>query len=196
MRLKLIASVPLLVLVACGTPSKTRVGAAPEAPLQAALLPPTHGLGFWVNQSAYVAVFDITPGSGIGLLYPNFGRDLERPVSAGPRWAAVSPAYRANQAFFERPGAGSGMRYLFLIASRAPLNIDNTVGYADYLRTKMGPVAFTGGAFASMKTLISEVVPEQPEGDWTTAMYIVPGTVGGRRGGAIYQLVRCEDGRA
>ncbi len=204
---RLTAVVPVLLLaVACGTiprapdrsswlPPTNRVPKSkPVVPLQASLLPPTHGIGFYVNKQAYIGVFDITPGRGIGLVYPRMGRDLDYAVHAGPQWISTStvPYWPAS---FETSTSAPGVSYLFLVASKQPLNIDDYVGYSDYLREKWGNAAYTGNAYSAMKALVSEVVPAQPDEDWTTALYIVYGGTGRRATPQIYQLVLCTNRR-
>src|SRR3954467_13590679 len=196
---RLTSAVTALVLVsACGSNSSNSVNtaAAPRVkratPLEATLLPPTHGWGFYVNKSAYVALFDIVPGGGIGLIYPHMGRELNDAVRSGPQWINQSVPYMP--ATFVTPSIGP-VHYLFMVASREPLRINDYVGYSDYLREKLGNVVYTGNAYTSMHALVQEVVPAQPDEDWTTALYIV---YGGRRGQVpdrIYQLVRCSDGQ-
>lgn len=175
--------------MACGNPSNM---ATPSAPLRASLLPPTHGIGFYVNQQAYVAIFDIVPGRGIGLYYPHMNRELEYAVQPGPRWVTNSVPYM-NAAY--RTPLLNPVHYLFLVASRESLSIDDYIGYDDYLRQKLGPAVFTGHAYTAMKALVQEVVPAQAAEDWATALYIVYGGDRQGRGARIYQLVYCQDGR-
>ena len=184
-----VASVVFLVLLAgCGQQAVT-----PEATLRASLLPPTHGIGFYVNKEAYVAIFDIVPGRGIGLYYPHMNRELEYAVRPGPRWVTNTVPYM-NAAAYRTPLLNP-VHYLFLVASREPLNIEDYVGYDDYLRQKLTPVVVTGNAYTAMKALVQEVVPAQPPQDWTTALYALYGGDRRGRGARIYQLVYCEDGR-
>jgi hypothetical protein len=87
------------------------------------------------------------------------------------------------------------VHYYFLVASRHALNIDDPVGYSDYLRGRLGNVGYTGAPYASMKALIAEVLPPQPDDDWTTALYIAYGSDRrDLREERIYRLVRCADG--
>lgn len=182
----------LLVAAACGSPAAQTSRTSPDPPLEASLLQPTSGLGFYVSQQAYVALFDIVPGGGIGLVYPHTGRELHNPTWAGPQWISRSvPYWPATY----RPPALGAVHYLFLIASRQPLNIEDYVGYSDYLRARLTNVVYTGNAYSAMNALVEEVVPSQPDEDWTTAVYIVYGASRGRRPTRIYQLVKCVDGQ-
>src|SRR6185503_18699416 len=93
------AVLALAFVSACGSNSSNSLNtnAAPKvkrvAPLEATLLPPTHGWGFYVNKSAYVALFDIVPGGGIGLIYPHMGREVDYAVRSGPQWINPSVPY-------------------------------------------------------------------------------------------------------
>ena len=182
----------ILVAAACGGPASQVSRSGPVVPLEATLLPPTHGIGFYVNQPAHIAIFDIVPGAGIGLVYPQMGRELKYPVRSGPRWIGRGvPYWPASY----RPPANSPMHYLFLVASREELRIDDYVGYSDYLRDKFTNVVYTGNAYTAMEAVTTEVVPPQPDADWATALYIVYGGArGDRRRPVIYQLVKCLDG--
>jgi hypothetical protein len=186
-------SAVFLAAAACGGAGSEIGRSKPVVPLEATLLPPTHGIGFYINKSAHVAVFDIVPGAGIGLVYPRMGRELEYAARPGPQWIASGVPYWP--ASYVLP-ANSSVRYLFLVASREPLLIDDYIGYSDYLRQKLTNVVYTGNAYTAMEALIAEVVPSQPAEDWTTALYIVYGSVrGNRRPPVIYQLVKCTDGK-
>jgi len=183
----------LIVAAACGGGPVTQASRTrPTVPLEAGLLPPTHGVGFYVNQRAHIAIFDIVPGRGIGLVYPHVGRELDDAVRPGPQWLTSNVSYWPAS-YKER--AGAPIHYLYLVASRAPLLIDDYVGYSDYLREKLTNVVYTGNPYTSMKALTAEVVPPQPAEDWTTSLYIAyDGGRGDRRPRVLYQLVKCLDG--
>ncbi len=192
---RLAVAVSMLLVAACSRPPSEASGPRPVPRLQAGLVPPMRGFGLYVNQPAYLALFDITPGAGIGLVYPQMGRELHSVVQPGPRWLTrgAVPYMPAN---YVEPVIAP-VHYFFLVASRRPLNIDEYVGYPDYLREKLGNVTFTGSAFHSMKALVEEVVPVQPAEDWTTAVYLVYGGTGLERNDparyvrSILQLVVC-----
>src|SRR5262245_22166382 len=74
----------LVPLAACGR-TAPGVGLDPEAPLEAALLPPQYGdVGFWVSHPAHVAVFEFAPTRGVALLFPSLAGErnyMTRPGS-------------------------------------------------------------------------------------------------------------------
>jgi hypothetical protein len=151
---------------------------------------PSGGYGFWVNAPAYVAMFDIVPGSGINLLYPRTSFDVAHSVRAGTSYVHGSFSFHRSGLFVE--SRLSQPHYIVAIASRQPLNIRQPVGYSDWITYKLGMAAFAGTSLEIMNGVFQEVVPPQPAGDWATAVYVVFPGVPWRQN--IYQLVRCPDG--
>src|SRR5262245_14827971 len=73
----------LVTAVACYTPVPG-VGLDPEAPLEAAILPPQDGdIGFWVSHPAHVAVFEFAPTAGVALLFPSLAGERNYMVRPG-----------------------------------------------------------------------------------------------------------------
>lgn len=177
----------LATLSACVAP-ETRVN--PDDPLEISILPPSTGFGFWVNQPAYVAMFDITPGLGIRMLYPSVTAQLTQMVSAGSSFATSRFSFRPRTYFASR--RLSEPHYILAVASRKPLNISHTVGFSEWVTYKLGVVSFGGASLEVVNGLFDLVIPPQPEGDWATAFYVVYPDLDWRQN--IWRLVRCADG--
>ncbi|MBI4420909.1 MAG: hypothetical protein HY560_08800 [Gemmatimonadetes bacterium] len=181
------------LLSACVT-SGHRVASLPgePEPLDVAILSPSTGYaGFWVNQPAHLAMFDIGYG-GVRMLYPRFEGERNRLVQGGSmvlstigttQFASYFPHTMLDQA-----------RYLVVIASRAPLKITSVVGYRSDLQYRMRAAALGTSPLTMMNQLVDEVVPRQPDEDWATAVYVVYPRTDWRRGRGFYQLVYCADG--
>ncbi|HEX5580900.1 MAG TPA: hypothetical protein VFX39_04930, partial [Gemmatimonadaceae bacterium] len=88
---------------ACLPASSPQLSAAPDAgvPLEAAILPPHYGqVPLHLNKPAYVALFEVIPGRGVSLLYPQSGsgfvqvREAWVPLRYNPqRWMYASNVY-------------------------------------------------------------------------------------------------------
>lgn len=163
----------------------------PDVPLEISILPPSSGFGFWVNQPAYVAMFDITPGVGIRLLYPYVTTQLTQLVSAGSSFATSRFSFRPRTYFATR--RLSEPHLILAVASRKPLNISHTVGFSEWITYKLGMGSVGGASLGVMNALFDQVIPAQPDGDWATALYVVYPDLDWRRN--IWQLVRCADGQ-
>ncbi|MSR06045.1 MAG: hypothetical protein EXR93_03100 [Gemmatimonadetes bacterium] len=181
----------LLVLVAaCARPTRVVMQPDEYEPLNVSILPPTSGFGFWVNQPAYVAMFDVQPGIGVGLLYPQVSSQLTRMVRSGSAFAhstfTLGPrAYFAGRVL-------NRVHFIVAVASRKPLSIDRIVGFSDWMTYKLGVAAYAGPSLEMMNGLFEEVVPVQPDDDWATAVYVVYSGVPWRQN--VYRYVRCPDG--
>ena len=181
----------LLVLVAaCARPTRVVMQPDEYEPLNVSILPPSSGFGFWVNQPAYVALFDIQPGIGVGLLYPQVSSQLTRLVQSGSAYAHSSFSFRQRQYFAGR--VLDRVHFIVAVASRKPLNINRVVGFSEWMTYKLGISSYAGTSLEMMNGLFEEVVPIQPDDDWATAVYVVYAGVPWRQN--VYRFVRCSDG--
>ena len=182
----------LALTTACNRPVPG-VGLDPEAPLEAALLPPQYGeVGFWVSHPAHVAVFEFAPTRGVALLFPSLAGERNYMVRPGS-YNARSLSRFARLGYLDE-GSYSYLspRYLVLIASRAPLQLDGLIGNHLGLRARMAPAAYSSlTPFSPVRALTELVVPEQSNDDWTTALYVV---WGGRGSRALqgYRAITCN----
>jgi hypothetical protein len=142
-----------------------------------------------VNQPAYVAVFDIVPGQFVRLAYPVVSGQLRQKVTAGSSLVRHSLG-RRTQLFAGR--RVNEPHILLAVASLRPLNISQTAGFGEWMSYKLGAPYAMGSTLDISNTLLDEVLPPQPGGEWATAMYIVYPDVDWQRN--VWQLVRCSDG--
>ena len=176
-----------------GTPPRqTSEAPAPAVapPVEARLLPPFQGLVvFDVNQPAYVAVFDVRPYIGLEMIYPG-------PNDPGRATGGVQavPIYYLPQASEERqaqatPLVGGGQDYLFLVASRTPLHLDEFAVH---------PIALSESAGVSLRalppndqidSLMRNVVRPQYDRDWDADVLIL--TPGGGSVGTEQLALDC-----
>jgi|GEM_PF-1427149 len=131
-----------------------------------------------LNRPAYVAVFEILPGQGVGLLYPRY----EREDAYFPAGLSSLDLRHAARDYNWYSGSMSAARYsrseprsYFLVASKRPLRISRFQrGGGGALRSVLGLSAY--GAVdqqAVMNDLVGAIVPDQPAEDWTTDVFTV-----------------------
>ncbi|HEV2131196.1 MAG TPA: hypothetical protein VGR27_08835 [Longimicrobiaceae bacterium] len=193
----------LLTFSACAALPAPPRQASPMAPLRAWISPPgSFGtLGFYINRPAHVAVFEIVPGQGIGMVYPSYGYGhgaRETHLAAGMhtvftggssfRWAYQSAlggyGYRSAQP-----------RFYYLVASEAPLRISSFVASPMALRSTIGWQNFTAwNPYSAMEELTRLILPMQGYGEWTTDLY-VDWPEPQMRQMPQYVVVTCRDGR-
>ena len=113
---------------------------AEGAGLQARLWAPELGrMRFALSDRAYVAVFELQPGRGVRLVFPDDWA-AERPLAPGfhePLRPAGGDAVAAQATRAEGP-----VRYLYLVASDAPLGLAPAKRAVGALQRLMGPMAF------------------------------------------------------
>lgn len=185
-----------LLLAACAGRAGPPSGASPESrPLHARILPGHDGLAFSLNRPAHVAVFEVVPGRGVGLVYPSYPAQDEmlssgfhRPLLSGSqfRWAYLSTPVSPNQP-----------RYLYLVASERPLDIDAFVHSPTALRSTLGVRRFAAwDPYALLDELDALVVPASLPADWTSDLYAIwPEPPRGRDPFDQLIVLTCENGR-
>ena len=187
----LVAPSVLLALSAClhnvpvaGTPSTDAYG-----PLEARLHVASFGgtsVTVDLSRPAYVAVFEVVPGSGTAILYPRLGQpgmlDAGRNyphILAGSLFhnaAGSARDWATRDVHGWRSSSRSWMqpRHIFLVASEMPLNTD-----ALGIWSTRGAGVLTHPAFASfsaqatMGQLLDAILPHQPGAQWTTDVYTI-----------------------
>lgn len=138
-------------------------------PLAARLLPPWHQmLRFVLSAPAYVTVFEIVPGHGVSIVYP-------APFQAGEKQAVLGPGshtvhavpYNVGRWFYsDTPLATSGPTYLYMIASREPLEIDQVLKNPASLRRVVGFAKFMqSNEQRTMDALDERFVPRHLDDD-------------------------------
>jgi hypothetical protein len=136
------------------------------------------GVTFTVNQPAHVAVFEIVPGRGVSLVYPQYASQTNI-VGAGnyttPRGLQSGRLFYQSTTPFERYPQP---RYYLLVASRYPLALGQMLSAPGAVRSVLGWQRFTDGdVYATMELLSRAIVPAydtQFQSDsWTSDVFVV-----------------------
>lgn len=207
MRKSLLPLVAAVVLAGCGVAGGPAYGPVPGAPMHARIYGSTYGrVHFSVDRPAYVAVFEMTPGSGMRMAYPQYGTD-GRFVTAGSYstpdrgWRSDYTAYSPSSfASFGTIGGShwAAPRYYYLIASYAPLRVADYAHSPIALRSALGWQTFTGqNPYHAMEALADLVLTDATPGSWTSDVYVEwpePSMPALRNTGPVMRVVRCADG--
>ena len=202
--------VPVLALSACYPGYRSGPGSdsyrydsdrwydAADVPLAARVEQVGSGLGIRLNRPAYVAMFEIIPGQGVGLYYPAYGAER----GYFPSGFSSLPLHGAR--YYDSYFTGLPARYsrgeprfYFLVASRRPLRSITRFQRADgAIRSVLGLTAYNTLNYRRvMDDLVEAVVPLQNDEDWTTDVLAVwPQDYGYYAYGDRYQRVYCGDG--
>lgn len=190
----------LALLSACGGLPAPTAHPSPGTPLRAWISPPgpvgLHGVvGFQINRPAHVAIFEIVPGRGVGMIYPSFSGDAAfLPAGYHTTWRGLAShrwGYMPSLVY----SSSAQPRFLFLVASEAPLRVSNFAASPMGLRGTIGLRQFTAwNPYATMDELTQMILPLQSWGDWTTDLYVEwPEPT--RAIQPQYVVVVCRDGR-
>jgi len=141
-----------------------------DTPLHARLVENGSGLGISLNRPAHVAIFEILPGAGVGLLYPGYSREAAY-LSSGFSYVSgrTSRRYDWYNASYNHSGRRRNEpRFYLLVASRRPLRTERFHSGGS-LRSALGLSSYSTGSYRSvMNDLVEAVVPYQHDDDWTT----------------------------
>jgi hypothetical protein len=161
------------VCAACSTPPRT-AGAPLAAPIAARILPPFQGLVvFDVNQPAYVAVFDVRPYIGVEMIYP--GPNDPGRATGGVQAVTIFHLVQADE---ERraqatPFVGGGEDYLFLLASRTPLDLGAFADHPILLSDSAGVALRALPPYEQIDSLMRNVVRPLNDNDWDADVLIL-----------------------
>lgn len=192
-----------LALVTALSACALRRGPATDgrAPLQATLVAKVNrGYLVSVSEPAYVAIFEVVPGVGTSLLYPaRYTRDT--PLE-GTQFAWESPFVPGRWSYQFAGYFGFAPRleptYLFMVASREPLELDRIGSSPSALIRLLSYRGFTAfHPYRTMDALATAVIPEQDDSGWSTDVLVVwpPLRSSLRSALAPRLLVRCANGR-
>jgi hypothetical protein len=203
--------VPVLALSACVRPyygpepdgdgyrsSSDRWYDAADVPLAARIEQTGIGYGIRLNRPAYVAMFEILPGQGVGLYYPSY--QPERAFfPTGFSSLPTHGARRFDSYFTGMPSVyrRGEPRFYFLVASKRPLrSITRFQRSEGSLRSVLGLTAYSSMNYRRvMDDLVQAVVPPQSDDDWTTdVLAIWPRSDGYYADNGGYTRVYCGDG--
>lgn len=159
MRRLVILAAALPLALACARQSATQASALPkDGSLQVQLLPPAAdrmSLDYVLSEPAYVAIFAVTPGHGISLVFPYSMNQIDRPSKRG-----------INQLW---PHRTSGRAY-YIIASRTPLPVAGILQSKSSLRRLVGDEAFRATRLSETWSALNTVmVGELPDQAWASS---------------------------
>jgi hypothetical protein len=202
--------VPVLALSACSNayrgsgPDSYRYSSdrwydAADVPLAARIDQTGTGLAVRLNRPAYVAMFEILPGQGVGLFYPAYSGE-QAYFASGFTMLPTHGARRYDSYF-----TGSGSRYTrgqprfyLLVASRQPLRSITRFQHSEgAIRSVLGLNAYSTMNYQRvMEDLVQAVVPYQNDQDWTTDVLAVwpRSDYGYYADNGGYRRVYCGDG--
>ncbi len=187
----LVASIP-----ACAVPRSAELEPS-RVPLQATIVAPIdRGFLLHVNRPAHVALFEVVPNQGVSLIYPWLIRE-DQPLESGSVFALEAPLnpgrwlYRNVASPY---GVVSQPRFIFLVASEAPLPIHSLQGSPSSLRKTLGYSMFTSmNPYKVMDRLAEEVVPDVSDDEWSSDVYVDWGSIAPPS--LAYRALTCADGR-
>ncbi|HEU4629618.1 MAG TPA: hypothetical protein VFS08_07715 [Gemmatimonadaceae bacterium] len=196
-----IATTLILAVAACSAPAPRLTPAPdPSIPLDAQLFPPYYGqVAVHLTKPAYIAVFEIVPGRGVSMLYPQSGSGFQQtdevwvPMHYSPqRWLYASGAstysgfgmgrygfasYAGRSYYGDGYGVadrfGAPPRYLFLVASEEPLDVAQFQGSGTAIRTYLGLNDYAGyEPYELMERLAYAVLPFVSADGWVSDVYV------------------------
>jgi hypothetical protein len=112
-------------------------------------------LDYTLSEPAYVAIFAVTRGQGISLVYPYTPAQVDRPSRRGINTV---------------PRRAGGSVY-YIIASRYPLPVEGVLQSKSLLRQLVGEDAFRGAKLAETWSALNNImVPELPDDAWSASL--------------------------
>ena len=178
---RLLLSFAVLGLAACGPtyvvqgtpqPAPQRVPDQPPPPprvppLEVSVVRPEEGrVLVQTSRAAYVAVFEIVPGRGVSLVYPQPMRQREVMLT-GLNYLNVSWTMRPRF-------ASNDTRYVYVVGSDTPLLLSDDMYDARYLERRLGSTYWASSPNATAHAISREFVRSQPDEWWGEDMYAVP----------------------
>lgn len=200
MRRSILAAMTGLLAAACAAPQQPTTGpgggggwgseggdwgsSGGDWALSAYIIPPEQGgLRFHVSRPAYVAMFEIVPNAGTRLIYPTPGVGrMDGFVFSGTRVPNTGSYWQGDGysgGAYGRGGysVGGGLdrpRFLFLIASERPLDIEAFGTHGAGLRAMLGHHYYASiDPYATMERIAEVALPSMvDDGTWATDMYV------------------------
>lgn len=187
-------SLAAVLTAACATSLPTREAGLAPPPLTARWFDPTgRGLRFILSEPAYVAIFDITPGSGAALIYPApSARQYERAGLVTPLVSHFVPGFSAYVPSIIQ-SYHSGPRFLLLIASRSPLRLEGLYT-AGGMRRRIGSAHFASYfGHRTLEHVLDSVLPLQADPDWAVDVLTIWPDLPPLRFVRQYRVLVCGD---
>ncbi|MGH7482934.1 MAG: hypothetical protein ACRELV_12335 [Longimicrobiales bacterium] len=150
------------------------------------------GIAFYTNRPAHVAVFEVVPERGVGLAYPSFGGQSR--LVSGVRYLSYGfDSYR--WAYQTQSFASLSPRpyYYLLVASDAPLRIDDFVGSPFALRRALSHTRYVAWRpFETMESLTQMVLPASRGAEYAVDVFTVWPQQMIPRNDSGYRLLNCN----
>ena len=140
------------------------------------------------SRQAYVAVFEIVPGRGASLVYPEPLRP-RNVQSTGLTWVNVYWTMRPDYRY-----ASYDTRYVYAVASDTPLRLDDDLYDSRSMERRLGSSYWSSSPNTVVRAIEREFVRAQPDEWWgesMTSMSLIPPRVN-----VVIRLARvyCPDG--
>lgn len=172
-----LAAIPLAF--GCAQQSALRAPHLPtDEPLEVRMHQPSAGaLKYTLSEPGYVAIFAVTRGHGISLLYPHYESQVEHQSRAGLNQETVHGGsagwgYSAGARYEHRALFGHADAY-YVIASKYPLPVDGMLQSPYLLRSLMGADAFRATSLTEVGGALEEIlVADLPAGSWSSDLYL------------------------
>jgi hypothetical protein len=152
-----------------GPPPSQRVPVPPRVdPLQVNIVRPEEGrVLIQTSRPAYVAVFEVVPGRGVSLVYPAPYRPRDVMLT-GLTWVNLSWTMRYD---YDRRFASSETRYIYAVASDAPLRLSDEDYDRRHLERMLGSAYWSQSPNVTVRALSRVYVPAEPDEWWGEDMY-------------------------
>ncbi|HEY2378692.1 MAG TPA: hypothetical protein VGH98_22110 [Gemmatimonadaceae bacterium] len=163
---------PTYVVQSRPTPAPERVPVPPRvSPLEVSIVRAEDGrVLIQTSRPAYAAVFEIVPGRGVSLVYPEptHPRDVEL---TGLTWVDVYWTMRYDSR--DRRFASYDTRYIYAVASDTPLRFEDSDYERGGLERRLGSTFFASTANVTVRAISREFVRAQPDEWWGEDMFSV-----------------------
>lgn len=171
-----LAAIPLVL--GCAQQSLRAPSLPTDEPLQVRLHQPTAGvLKYTLSEPGYVAIFSVTRGHGITLLYPYYQSQVEYRSHAGLNQETVHGGsagwgYVAGGRYEHRALFGHADAY-YVIASKYPLPVEGMLQSPYLLRSLMGADAFRATSLTEVGDALEAILVEGlPDDSWSSDLYL------------------------
>lgn len=147
----------------------------------------------FVNREAHVAMFEIIPGRGVTMVYPQ----TRTGVFASDGHFADLTVQPGRMFYHADPFGHSAVqpRYYYVVASAAPLNLTRLWPSLGSTRRVLGRMYASYRPYDVIDRLTELVVPMQADEDWATDLYMDWPMPLAPRSFLAHQFVRCANGR-
>jgi hypothetical protein len=147
----------------------------------------------FVNREAHVAMFEIIPGRGVTMVYPQ-----TRTGAFASEGHFADLTMQPGRMFYHTDAFGHSSvqpRYYYVVASVAPLNLTRLWASLGATRRVLGRLYASHRPYDVIDRLTQLVVPMQADEDWATDLYMDWPTSPTPRSVLAHQFVRCANGR-